>query len=111
MEYFVTGATGFVGGEVATQVELFDVVAEASGRDLPWAVPPWVFRVLAPVAGLLERVVTLPKQYRAESLRVLAGVTYIGDNAKATEELGLAHRPLREGLRETVAYELARLDD
>jgi nucleoside-diphosphate-sugar epimerase len=84
-------------------------VADAADRDPPRAVPPALFGALAPVASLLERVVTLPKDYRAESLRVLAGVTYLGDNSKATEELGLEHRPLAEGLAETVRYELERL--
>lgn len=110
MEHGTPGEDYIVCGEPVTLVELFDVVAEVSGREPPRAVPPWVFGALAPVAGLLERAVTLPKQYRAESLRVLAGVTYLGDNAKARAELGLEHRPLREGLRETVEHELARLD-
>jgi nucleoside-diphosphate-sugar epimerase len=109
MEHGTPGEDYIVGGGPVTLVELFELVAELSGRDPPRTVSPWLFRVLAPVAGLLERVVTLPKDYRAESLRVLAGVTYVGDNAKATAELGLEHRPLREGLRETVEYELAHL--
>ena len=110
MEHGTPGEDYIVGGDPVTLVELFDVVAELSGRDPPRTVPPWLFRVLAPVAGLLERVVPLPKDYRAESLRVLAGATYIGDNSKATAELGLEHRPLREGLRATVEHELARPD-
>ena len=45
----------------------------------------------------------------AESLRVLAGVTYLGSNAKARRELGYAPRPLKEGLRETLAHEMSLL--
>jgi dihydroflavonol-4-reductase len=72
-------------------------------------VTPTVFRALAPLARLLERIVTLPPDYRAERLRVLAGVTYLGDNTKARRELGLEHRPLQSGLEETVSHELNRL--
>jgi dihydroflavonol-4-reductase len=109
MEHGTPGESYIVGGGPATLVELFDVVAEAAGRDPPRAVSPALFGALTPVAALLERVVTLPTAYRTESLRVLAGVTYLGDNSKATAELGLEHRPLREGLAETVRYELDRL--
>ncbi len=41
-------------------------------------------------------------------MRTSAGVTYIGDNAKARRELGFDPRPLEAGLRETLAFELAR---
>ncbi|WP_255198165.1 NAD-dependent epimerase/dehydratase family protein [Halorarius litoreus] len=109
MEHGTPGEDYIVGGEPATLVDIFDIVADAAGRDPPRAVPPALFGGLATVAGLLERAVTLPKDYRAESLRVLAGVTYLGDNRKAREELGIEHRPLAEGLAETVRYELAEL--
>ena len=105
MERGEPGEEYIVGGPIATLVEAFDYVAEAAGRPPPRALPPWVFGALAPVAGLLERVLTLPQDYRAESLRVLAGATYLGDNTKARRELGIEHRPLRTGLAETVAAE------
>ena len=107
MERGEPGAEYIVGGPIATLVEAFDYVAEAAGRPPPRALPPWVFGALAPVAQVLERVVTLPQDYRAETLRVLAGATYLGDNTRATQELGLEHRPLREGLAATVATEMA----
>ena len=109
MEQGTPGESYVVGGEPVTLVELFDVIADVAGRKPPRAVSPVLFRTLAPVAALLERVATLPKDYRTESLRVLAGVTYLGDNSKAQAELGLEHRPLREGLEETVRHEMERL--
>jgi len=109
MDRGAPGEEYIVGGDPATLVELFDIVADVAGRDPPRAVSPAVFRGLASVAGLLERAVTLPPDYRAERLRVLGGVTYLGDNSKARAELGLEHRALREGLEETVEYELERL--
>ncbi len=38
-----------------------------------------------------------------------AGATYLASNAKATRELGLRHRPLEEGLRETLLAEMRAL--
>ena len=109
MDQGTPGESYIVGGEPVTLVDLFDVIAKSAGRKPPRAVSPSLFRTLAPVAALLERVAPLPKDYRAESLRVLAGVTYLGDNTKARTELGLEHRPLREGLEETVRQEMERL--
>ena len=40
---------------------------------------------------------------------MLAGVTYWGDNAKATHELGLEHRPLEVGLAATLVHDRDRL--
>jgi nucleoside-diphosphate-sugar epimerase len=51
----------------------------------------------------------LPEAYTAEGLRIVAGVTYIGDNGKARRELGYEPRPLRTGLQETLQHELALL--
>ncbi|WP_436935328.1 NAD-dependent epimerase/dehydratase family protein [Halovenus marina] len=109
MEQGTPGEEYIIGGEPTTLVELFDIVANIAGRDPPRAVSPTLFGAVAPIVDFLEQFVTLPKDYRAERLRVLAGVTYIGDNSKATNELGLEHRPLQAGLEETVAHEQARL--
>lgn len=111
MEHGRAGEEYIIGGEPTTLVDLFDIVGDCAVRDPPRAVSPALFSALAPIADVLERVVSLPKDYRAESLRVLSGVTYIGDNSKAKTELGLEHRPLREGLEETVTHELAELSE
>jgi hypothetical protein len=54
-------------------------------------------------------VIPLPQSLTAESLRVVAGVTYLGTNEKARKELGFQVRPLEVGLRETLEYEMRRL--
>jgi nucleoside-diphosphate-sugar epimerase len=111
MERGTPGEEYIVAGEPATLVEVFELAEELTGVPAPRAVPPGVFRVASRVAGVVERVVDLPADYRAETLRVLGGVTYLGDNEKARRELGLEHRPLREGLAELLAYELERLGE
>ncbi len=59
--------------------------------------------------GVLGRVLPVPGSYTGEGLRVAAGVTYLGDNSKAKRELGYDPRPLEEGLRETLHYEMAQM--
>ena len=66
-------------------------------------------RSMAPVTGLLGRVLPLPAEYSAEGLRVIAGPTYLGSNAKARRELGYDPRPLEVGWAETVRHEMATM--
>lgn len=103
------GEEYIVAGEPHTLVETFELAAEITDIDAPRAVSPRLFGALAPIAGLVGRFVDLPPNYRAESLRSLAGVTYLGDASKAERELGLEHRPFAEGLRETLEHEMAEL--
>jgi nucleoside-diphosphate-sugar epimerase len=105
MERGTVGESYVIAGGPATLVEAFDVAESLTGLPAPRAVPAGVFRALAAVAGVLERAVTLPEDYRAEVLRGLGGVTYLGDNAKATRELGLDHRSLADGLAELLAVD------
>ena len=54
-------------------------------------------------------MVPVPDTMSAEYLRVAAGATYLGSNAKARRELGFDPRPIEEGLRQTLEYEQAAL--
>jgi nucleoside-diphosphate-sugar epimerase len=110
MERGTVGESYVVAGGPHTLVEAFEVAERVTGIDAPRTVPPAVFAALSRVAGVVERVVQLPATYSSEGLRVLAGVTYLGDNAKATRELGIEHRPFEAGFAEPLEYELERLD-
>ena len=101
--------TYIVAGHPATLTEVLDVAEDVIGIPAPRSVSPRWFRLLSRVAGAVEGVVPLPPDYRSESLRVLGGVTYLGDNSKAKREIGLEHRPLRDGLEAMLSAELARL--
>ena len=68
-----------------------------------------MMRVLAGIKRLVGTVVALPDAYTAESLRVVAGVTYLGDSTKVRRELGFQPRLLVEGLQETLVYEMKKL--
>ena len=62
------------------------------------------------VARALEKLISLPPEYTAEGLRVLAGTTYLGDNGKAKRELGYEPRSLEEGLRQALPAYQAEVD-
>jgi nucleoside-diphosphate-sugar epimerase len=108
MEQGRSGETYMICGAPATLEEAFSLAEEITGVPVPkLRVGPGGMRLLSRVMGLANRLVSLPPIYHPETLRITAGVTYLGSNRKAREELGFAPRPLREGLAE-VLPELAR---
>lgn len=109
MERGTPGEEYIIGGPNATWVEMLDLAEALTGIERPRAVSPRWFALAARILSALEPVVTPPEDYSPEALRVAAGTTYIGDNSKAVRDLGIEHRPLREGLRETIAAERERL--
>lgn len=80
----------------------------AGRRGAPLPVPGVALRPAAAVTGLLGWIVP-PLHGTAERLRTIAGVTHLGDSAKAAAELGFDPRPLEEGLPDTVRGLLAEL--
>jgi nucleoside-diphosphate-sugar epimerase len=110
MERGRPGESYIIAGPPHTLTEAFDLAAELTGVSAPrLRLPPPAMRAAARLMGLVERVAPVPPDYTAEYLRVNAGTTYIGDNAKARRVLGYAPRPLREGLAETLAQEMRLL--
>lgn len=98
-----TGESYILGGPLHTFTEFFSTCEALCGVPAPRLQPqPGVVRVLAEVMRVLGVVVPLPESYRYESLRVMAGVTYGGDDSKARRELSYSVRTLQEGLRPTL---------
>ncbi|MBP7779737.1 MAG: NAD-dependent epimerase/dehydratase family protein [Acidobacteria bacterium] len=107
MERGKTGQTYIIAGPAHSLREAVGIAARASGRPAPLAaVPPLVLRGLSRVMAGVESWVTLPPSLSAETLRIVAGVTYLGSNAKAVRELGFAPRSLDEGMRHLIEHEL-----
>ena len=97
MERGRAGESYIIAGEPRTLVDAIELAERITGIAAPRLRPsPGFLRLLAAIA-------------RSETLRVGAGATYLGSNAKATRELGLHHRPLEEGLRETLLAEMRAL--
>jgi len=105
-----TGECYILAGPAHSFIEVFDLAAEITGIPAPRLHPsPAAMRFLAACMALLGRILPLPRDLHAESLRVIAGVTYGGSDAKARRELGFAPRPLAEGLRTTLLHEMESL--
>lgn len=103
------GEEYIIANEARTAVEVFDLAEEITGIPAPRAVSPVVFSSLANVMGVVERVVTPPEGLTSELLAFHAGRDYAADNTKAVRELGIEHRPLEEGLREYLNWEMRDL--
>ena len=97
MERGRAGESYIIAGEPKTLVDAVEMAERITGIPAPKMRPsPGFVRFLAAIT-------------RSEMLRVSAGATYLGSNAKAKRELGLRHRPLEEGLRETLLAEMQAL--
>ena len=98
MQFGRPGESYIVGGPAHTVREAIELAAESAGkRRRPVPLPPWLLQPAATVLGALARVVPRWRP-SADRVRVAAGVTYLGTDAKAREELGFDPRSLRDGL-------------
>ncbi len=111
MEKGHPGETYIIAGPCATLEAVFDLAAKITGKKAPSIrVGPPLMRGMAKLMGVVGKVVPLPENYTEEGLRVSAGSTYLGDNAKAKRELGYDPRPLETGLRETLTAMMKEQD-
>lgn len=110
MEQGQAGENYFTCGPVHTLIEALDVAQEITGvRPPAMKAPPWMLKASSGLMGAIERVVPVPENYSSEYLRISAGVTYIGDNAKARRDLDWEPRSLTDGLAETLPGEMLAL--
>jgi dihydroflavonol-4-reductase len=101
MERGEPGRSYMLAGPRATLADGLTRVARIAGTKGPVVLPERLVRLGARAVGPLGRVVPLPPDYAAETMR--AGLaTYYGSPARAERELGWRARSLDEGLRETV---------
>jgi nucleoside-diphosphate-sugar epimerase len=107
MEKGVPGETYIIAGEPHRIADVFKLASELTGRRTPMIVPHQVMKALSVLVKPFDRF--LPETYTSEGLRVVAGVTYWGDNHKAKRELGYSPRPLQEGWGETLLHEMKLL--
>ncbi len=97
MERGKVGESYIIAGEPHPVTEAFELAEKITGIPAPrMRISPAVLRALAALA-------------RSERLRDLAGVTYLGSNAKARRDLGFNLRPFAEGWRETLEHEMRLL--
>jgi nucleoside-diphosphate-sugar epimerase len=110
MEKGKAGEEYIIAGPMHTFIDAMALAERITGIKAPRIHPgPSMMRAMAAVMGVIGAVLPLPASYTAESLRVSAGVTYIGDNSKARRELGYDPRPLEAGLPQALMYAMRLL--
>lgn len=109
MEKGTTGEKYIISGEYSALTDAFALASSLMGIRGPFSVPPELLKISSLFVSIIEKVIPLPEMYSSEAMRVQAGVTYLGDNSKAKRELGYAPRSLKEGLKQTLSYELEQL--
>ena len=103
MEKGKAGETYIIAGEPYRMADAFELASQITGKRAPMTVPYQIMKILSVLVKPFDAL--LPETYTSEGLRVVAGVTYWGDNSKAKRELGYALRPFREGWGETLLHE------
>ena len=109
MEKGKIGESYNICGPTHTFINALEIAKEITGVPLPMAVPAGMIRAMSAMMYLFDWLLPLPESYTGEGLRVVAGVTYTGNNSKAKRELGYDPRPLKDGLAETLKHEMKLL--
>jgi nucleoside-diphosphate-sugar epimerase len=109
METGAIGESYLLTGPIHTFRQAMDMAARIAHKRAPKIhPPPLLMKMAAGVAGFVERwdfQLSVP----AETLRLMAGTTWIGSSAKAQHALGFSTRSLNDGLRHTIEHELRQL--
>ncbi len=104
------GEDYIIAGPIYTLIDALRIAEGITGIPAPkLTATPGMMKAMAALTGLIEPIVHLPDAYTRERLRVSAGVTYIGSNAKARRELGYSPRRLEDGFKLTLPYEMEKL--
>jgi nucleoside-diphosphate-sugar epimerase len=110
MERGRIGESYILGGECRLWADVLRLAQEITGVEPPrLTLPPALARLSALLLRPVAALAPLPQMYHPETLRVAAGTTYWGSDAKARREIGWDPRSLREGLAETLRAEQAAM--
>jgi nucleoside-diphosphate-sugar epimerase len=110
MEKGRPGRTYIIAGPPQYLSRMLQMAEETTGVPAPHVrLPAVALKTTARLMEQLERFVSVPAFFRAETIRSMAGATYLGSNARARRELGINPRPIREGLRVTMLWEMEKL--
>lgn len=109
MEKGRVGENYHICGPTHTFINALEIANEITGIRLPTAVPVGMLRAMSAMMYLFDKFIPVPESYTGEGLRVIAGVTYVGANAKSRRDLGYNPRPLKKGFAETLEHEMKLL--
>lgn len=97
------GEAYVLGGEITTMRGLIEAAGRVADKKPPKrAMPVSVLKAMAPLGGLVGRVLGQPPNLR-ELISSADGVTFWASHDKAVAELDYSPRTLDQGLRETLA--------
>lgn len=98
-----------LGGDQLTYETVVGFIGEVSGVRMPPLMGagtiPLMKALMTPIAAILS----VPEQFHPETFANLTDVTYWVSQESAKQELGFNPRSYREGLRDTILYEMERL--
>ena len=101
MERGKPGESYIIAGPPLSVEEVFAIAESITGVRAPRIrLQPGILKLMSKVMAVIGALVPVPESYTAEGLRVVAGVTYLGNNEKAKHELGYTPRPLKELMKE-----------
>lgn len=109
MEAGDVGEEYIISSEPREVIEVFDIAADLTGVSGPRTVPPLWFTFLGKILTPVEWVTTPPEGFEPEAFRTFGGMEILVDNSKAKRELGLEHRPIEDGLRDYLVWEMEQL--
>jgi len=107
MEKGKIGESYIICGEAYKFLDIIKLAGQISGKPAPMIVSYKILKIMSILVTPFDAF--LPDSYTSEGLRVVAGITYYGDNSKAKRELGYNPRPVSEGWVETVKHEMKLL--
>jgi nucleoside-diphosphate-sugar epimerase len=108
MEKGKPGESYILAGPQHTLIEALEIAQKITGIKPPRFHPgPFTMQFFSAVMGVVGYLKPLPEASNAETLRMLAGKTYLGADQKARLELDFLPRSLEAGLREMLEFELA----
>jgi nucleoside-diphosphate-sugar epimerase len=110
MEKGKAGDEYIIAGPTRTFIDAMALAERVTGVKAPRIHPgPAMMRAMAAMMSVIGALVPLPASFTSESLRESAGVTYIGDNAKARREFSYDPRPLEAGLPQALMDAMRQL--
>jgi nucleoside-diphosphate-sugar epimerase len=98
------GESYVIAGPAVPLGEIVDFWAQLTARSAPLLrIPAALIVPFAPLAGLVDNLVSLPEPLKEETIRML-GTNYAARADKARAELGWRTRSLQEGMSETFRW-------
>ena len=110
MERGKKGENYIIAGEKRSMIDALRVAESITGIPPPRiTLTPTIVKLMSRMASIIQPIHPLPNFYHPESLRVIAGVSYLGSNEKAKRELCYDPMGLEEGFRKYLPMRMKEL--